>query len=143
MLHRTKNTFVVVEIPIKTKRRKRDEFDFEDVFGESEFQEIDTNSSAEFDPSVALYPDICCPVVEAMPQACYEKSLLEMWGDQGEYSDNTDRTIASLTQQDVIDAVNKVEKSGIFLTKENFTEFLSGVTRNKTGHIVSAKATYM
>ena len=125
-----------------TKRRKREDF-IEDVFGESDFQEIDTNSSAEFDPSVALYPDIYCPVVEAMPKACFEKSLLEMWGEQGEYSEKTERNIEKLTQQDIINAVNQVDESGIFLTKQNFTEFLSGVERNGTGHIVSATGTYM
>ena len=126
-----------------TQRRKRDEFEFEDVFGESSFEEIDTNSSAEFDPSIVLYPDIYCPVVEAMPKACFEKSLLEIWGDQGNYTEITDRRIASLTQQDIINAINQVDESGIFLTKQNFTEFLSGVERNGTGHIISASGTYM
>ena len=115
----------------------------EDVFGESDLQDLDTNSSAEFDPSVALYPDIYCPVVEAMPQACFEKSLLEIWGDQGEYSEKTDMKIASLTQQEIIDAVNHVDDSGIFLTKENFTKYLAGVERNETGHIISATGTFM
>ena len=133
---------------IVAERRKReftprDEFEFEDVFGESSFEEIDTNSSAEFDPSIVLYPDIYCPVVEAMPKACFEKSLLEIWGDQGGYTEITDRRIASLTQQDIINAVNQVNESGIFLTKQNFTEFLSGVERNGTGHIISASGTYM
>jgi len=133
---------VQVDELLSRRRRKRDEF-MEDVFGERDFQELDTNSSAEFDPSVALYPDIYCPVVEAMPQACFEKSLLEMWGDKGEYSEKTEVKIASLTQQEIINAVNQVDESGIFLTKQNFTELLAGVERNETGHIISATGTYM
>ena len=129
------------------RRRRRDDFfgdDFEDeIFVNNERTEFDTNSSAGFDPSVALYPDIYCPVVEAMPKACFEKSLLEMWGDQGEYSKKTEMKIESLTQQEIINAVNQVDESGIFLTKENFTQYLSGVERNATGHIISATGTFM
>jgi hypothetical protein len=113
------------------------------LFSDNGLSEFDTNSSAEFDPSVALYPDIYCPVVEEMPQACFEKSLLEMWGDQGEYSEKTEIQITSLTQQEIINAVNQVDESGIFLIKENFTQYLSGIERNETGHIISATGTYM
>ena len=133
---------VKVDDLLTKKRRKRDDF-MEDFFDDTESIQINTNSSTAFDPSIAFYPDIYCPIVEAMPQACFERSLLEIWGDQGEYSNAMEQKIASLTQQDVIDAVNEADMSGIFLTQENFTHFLSGVQRNSTGHIISAKGTFM
>ncbi len=69
--------------------------------------------------------------------------------------------INELTQQELIDAINtktmRYEKtpkrqislisisfvSGIFLQEKNFLEFLGGVERNQSGHIVRAKATYI
>ena len=138
---------VKVDELLTKKRKKRDDF-IEDVFDSGQqgdkLDGFDTlDGYADFDPSVALYPDLYCPVVEAMPSACMERSLLEIWGHQGEYTKETEEKIESLTQQDVINAVNSVHVSGIFLTDTNFTRYLSGVQRNSTGHIIAASGTYM
>ncbi|KAK4313685.1 hypothetical protein Pmani_014974 [Petrolisthes manimaculis] len=67
-----------------------------------------------------------------MPTACLEESILEMWGY------DTD-VIHSLTDADVVNAINTVNMSATFSYPLNFTEYLSGVERNTSGHITSAR----
>ncbi|MPC17656.1 Niemann-Pick C1 protein [Portunus trituberculatus] len=68
-----------------------------------------------------------------MPTACIDISILEMWG----YSNAT--VFATLTDQDVINAINTVNLSSTFSYPMNFKELLSGVTTNSSGHVVAAR----
>ena len=45
---------------------------------------------------------------------------------------------AELTDQDVIDAVNTKNKSGIFNIEKDFLSKLGNISYNSSGHIVSA-----
>ena len=47
----------------------------------------------------------------------------------------------SLTLGDVIEKINGGNKSGLVLVEKNFTQMLSGVTRDLGGRIVGAKGT--
>ena len=51
-----------------------------------------------------------------------------------------ERIINKLTQQDIINAVNVLDRSPYFGFKYNYAELLGSIERNQTGHIVSATA---
>ena len=60
-----------------------DDFFGEDFFGEEESDEEDAvdEEGEEVDPSIEYYHEgLYCQVVESMPSACLERSLLELWG---------------------------------------------------------------
>lgn len=64
------------------------------------------------DPSVLFYPDPYCEIVAQMPTACFEESLLEIFAVDGAYNESIFET---LTQEDVIRRVNKIDKRYVFL----------------------------
>lgn len=78
-------------------------------------------------------PEIWCDLVGTLNNKCGEYSLLEIWSYDKE-------KIRSLTQQDIIDAVNTVKKSPIFSYDTDFTDYLGGQKVNATGHVVAATA---
>lgn len=59
---------------------------------------------------------------------CLETSILELWGNNGAYDSVTDSEIASLTQQTLLDKINGVNKSGIFLGPKKFANFLGEIS---------------
>ena len=67
-------------------------------------------------------------------------SLLELFATAGEINETY---IENLTQEDIIQNVNNVDRSGIFLIEKDFKRFLGDIERNSTGHIIGAKATYI
>jgi hypothetical protein len=75
-----------------------------------------------------------------MSSVCFESSLLELWGNNGAYDDVTEREIGNLTQQTLLDKINSVNKSGIFLSPKNFANFLGEISYDGNGKIVGAKA---
>lgn len=75
--------------------------------------------------------------------ACMEMSILEIFGNGGAYDEATDLAIANLSDEEVLDAINSVDVSGIFLTPFNFTTYLSRVRRDVDGRIIGAEATIM
>jgi len=91
--------------------------------------------------SLNLYPDPYCDMVSKMPTACLEWSILELWGHEGVYDEYTDAEIASLTQESILDKVNNVTKSGIFLQDKSFADYLGDKIYNDEGRIIGAKAT--
>ena len=91
--------------------------------------------------SIDYYPKPYCDIVEDMEKACIEFSLLELWANNGRYDKKFDHAINSLTTEDILNKINNVNISGVFLIERNFHELLSEIGRNSTGHIVSAKAT--
>jgi len=80
-------------------------------------------------------------MVSRMPMACLEWSILELWGNEGVYDKYTDAEIGSLTRESILDKINNVAKSGIFLQDKNFTDYLGEKTYDENGRIIGAKAT--
>ena len=78
-------------------------------------------------------PEIWCDLVGTLNNKCGEYSLLEIWSYDRE-------KIRSLTQQDIINAVNTVRTSPIFSYDTDFTDYLGGQTVNSTGHVIAATA---
>ena len=81
-----------------------------------------------------------CTITSTMPSVCLESSLLELWGNNGAYDVVTDREIGNLTQQNLLDKINSVNKSGIFLSPKLFSNFLGEISYDANGKIVGAKA---
>ena len=69
-----------------------------------------------------------CTSINSMPMVCMETSILELWGNNGVYDAVTDGDIASLTQQTLLDKINSVNKSGIFLGQKKFANFLGEIS---------------
>eukprot|EP00095_Tigriopus_kingsejongensis_P003657 maker-scaffold11_size778918-snap-gene-1.12 protein:Tk03657 transcript:maker-scaffold11_size778918-snap-gene-1.12-mRNA-1 annotation:"hypothetical protein DAPPUDRAFT_306990" len=122
----------------------------EDFFGDfgdesDDFAAIKSGAGVgkAFDPSVVFYPEQYCPIVEAMPMACFEMSILEMFAQGGQFTPKVEATIHNLDQEELITAVNTIGQSGIFLRERDFSKYLGGIQRNSTGHIVGAKATFI
>jgi len=96
-----------------------------------------------FDPSIDLYPGDYCNIINDMTEnKCFENSLLEIWSEDN-YGEDTDKILEKLTQEDIIRAVNNVTFSKVLGIQQDFTKYLGSIERNSSGHIVSAKATYM
>ena len=57
-----------------------------------------------------------------------ESSILELFGNNGAYDDVTEREIYNLTQQTLLDKINGVNKSGIFLGPKSFSSFLGDIS---------------
>ena len=91
--------------------------DFDISFEDDDDEDDDTFSAirsgaglgVSMDPSVLFYPDQYCPLVESMPQACFEVSLLEMFAKKGEYGPETDELIENLDQATILEAINTLD----------------------------------
>ncbi len=70
-------------------------------------------------------------------------SLLELFGQPTKFGSESDKAIENLTQEELINLINSETVSGIFLQERHFVDFLGGVQRNESGHIIGAKATYI
>ena len=92
------------------------------------------------DPSVELYPqDYCNIVTEVTHPKCLANSIAELFVDEDYKNGPKD---SEISPQAIIDAVNNEwQNSNVFLFKKNFTQYLGGIERNATGHIIAAKAT--
>ena len=75
---------------------------------------------------------IYCDLVSTLDKRCAELSLLEIWDFDGEIINN-------LSQQEILDAVNTLDKSPWFFSKRNYLDDLSGLTRNSSGHVIGAQ----
>ena len=53
----------------------------DDFFGDDFEEEVEEEEDEEVDPSIQWYHKGYCQVVESMPSACLERSLLELWGE--------------------------------------------------------------
>jgi len=94
------------------------------------------NDSNKVDRESNLPKDIYCHLVDSLNEKCGQQSLLEIW----RYDPDL---IATSTQQEIIDAINILESSPWFGHKTDFSSLLGGVTRNITGHIISASTAIM
>ena len=83
-----------------------------------------------------FYPEPYCQFVKSAATVCLEDSILELFAEDGEFSEEV---FEDLTDEAVLEAVNTKNKSGLFNTEKNFTKLLSEVSRNTSGHIVGAR----
>ena len=77
--------------------------------------------------------NVYCEIVDTLETQCFEQSLLEIWM-------YNEKLISNLTKQDIINDVNKYERSPYFGFKYNYSDLLGSVKRNRSGHIISASA---
>ena len=109
--------------------------------GESQSEKSLTNLGEYF--SIEYYPEPYCEIVNTMPTVCLEMSILELWAHDGKYDETTDREIEMLTKESILDKINSVNKSGVYLMERNFTSLLGGIKYDPDGKIVGAEATIM
>jgi len=95
--------------------------------------------SPRFPFEVPCYPSPLCDILSSSPpeQRCFERSLLEIWDYDFDFS--------SLTQDEIIEKINSQDlKSQVFNTPLNIKEYLGGnIILDDLGRIVSAEATFM
>ena len=84
------------------------------------------------------YPDFWCPAIQQFTSsACFEQSLLELWGYD-------EQIYLNLTQQQILDKVNEENLvSEVFSIPIDINNYLGEVERDSGGKIVSAKAANM
>jgi len=80
--------------------------------------------------------NIYCDLVRTLNSKCIKTSILEMW----RYDETL---INSATQNEIIDAVNLLEKSPWYGYGTNYSKLLGGITRNSSGHVISATVAQM
>ena len=133
----------------KRRRRMADDDDdqdyqeypeYEDYFnfyggGESEpVEEHDDDDGDDGDDRLGNLPkQVYCDIVETLKDKCGEYSLLEIWKYDKE-------VIASLSKQDITDAINTVNESPVFGYPTNYSNYLGQVKYNATGQVVGAKS---
>ena len=95
------------------------------------------NKSKSDEDILDKIPDnIYCDLVTTLNEKCLQHSLLEIWRYNPEF-------IKSVTQQEIIDAVNLLEKSPWYGYDADYSNLLGGIERNSSGHIVGAKSAQM
>ena len=72
-----------------------------------------------------------------------ESSILELFGNNGAYDDVTEREIYNLTQQTLLDKINGVNKSGIFLGPKSFSSFLGDISYDQVSWLGSYWSNYI
>merc|ERR1719350_1972121 len=80
----------------------------------------------------SLPSDIYCDLVNTLNQKCILYTFLDAW----RYDEDL---ILSASQQEILDAVNLLERSPWFGYGTNYSSAMGGISRNATGHIVSAE----
>jgi len=105
--------------------------------------ETDVNIDVLENWSDEFYPDLYCGCIEATETACFEQSIVELWGDQGSFNEVSDLKIAALTQKEILDTINNKNVSQIFLKDFNFKELLGDIKYDSAGQIVGAGAVEM
>ena len=77
--------------------------------------------------------NIYCELVDTLDTHCYEQSLLEIWM----YNEDV---INQLSTEDILTAINELDRSPYFGFKYNYSKLLGSIQRNESGHIIRAKA---
>ena len=84
----------------------------------------------------SLPDNIYCDLVKTLNSKCIKTSILEMW----RYDEDL---INTATQDEIINAVNLLEKSPWYGYGTNYSKLLGGIIRNSTGHVISATVAQM
>ena len=79
---------------------------------------------------------IYCDLVTTLNEKCIQTSLLEIWRYREEL-------INSVTQQEIIDAVNLLARSPWYGYDVDYSSFLGGIMKNSSGHIIGAQSMRM
>ena len=74
-----------------------------------------------------------CDFLDTLDKKCLEQSILEIWMYHEE-------TVNSLTQDDILFAVNNLRESPYYGYDFNYSTLLGAITRNSSGHIVAARS---
>ena len=158
--------FTVPRVPIadifQTKRRRKRElnstyYDDDYDFWAGEYDEyseqndiISTKERIEFhkygkksenkeealEAADSLPDNIYCDLVTTLNEKCVLTNLLEIW----RYDEDL---ISTVTQEEIIRAVNVLQRSPWFGYDTDYSKLLGGITRNSTGHIISAESATM
>ena len=79
---------------------------------------------------------LSCLLPYSLLQICFEDSLLELWASEGELENSA---LDDLTLEDVVEAVNSRNTSGLFMTEKNFLRGLGEKVYNLSGAVVGAR----
>jgi len=79
----------------------------------------------------ALPQDIQCSLVTSLEERCAAFSLLEGWKLDPDL-------VAFASQEEILMAINSLQRSPVYGHDTDFTALLGGIVRNTTGHIVAA-----
>ena len=114
------------------------DYDYDEGFGRKK-RSVDLG----FDPSIDLYPGDYCNIIQDLSEdKCLENSLLELFSEDN-YGNKTDAIIEKLTQEDIIEKVNTETFSKVLGFDQDFKKYLGGITRDESGRIIGAKATFI
>jgi len=94
------------------------------------------SSDENDDKENELPRDVKCNILKSLQEKCAQYSLLEIW----KYNETMIRTA---TQQEIIDAVNLLERSPWNSHGAHYIGSMGGKTKNSTGHIIAAKTVQM
>ena len=99
----------------------------------NDFEDFSSNKYRESQRQIYtdLPRNVYCDLINTLNSKCFQQSLLEIWM----YHEDT---INKLTTEDIIYAVNVLERSPYFGYKYNYSKMLGSIQRNQTGHIISA-----
>ncbi|XP_069190500.1 uncharacterized protein [Procambarus clarkii] len=89
--------------------------------------------TAKTDYSHMLPRDMYCSMLNSLPSLCYERGVLEVWGYH-------QHLLMNLTNEEVLHDVNEMTTSHVFGYPLQVTDFLGGVERDDSGHIVAARS---
>ena len=145
MWARPQETTAPPDLELFTSSSSEDLYDYDDIW--SDYRDDGRRGRAlEGDRELldSLPPDIFCDLVTSLDERCSEFSLLEIW-------DFREDVIATLTVEDILEAVNTLDKrflvlslvigyqcvfSPWFFLDRNYTSDLGGITRNSSRHVV-------
>ena len=108
----------------------------EDRIDFNKYSKKDTKSSNDEDTIDSLPGNIYCDLVNTLNTKCKQSSILEIW----KYREDL---INTATQQEIIDAVNLLERSPWYGYEKDYSTTLGGITRNSSGHIIAARSELM
>ncbi|CAL4096327.1 unnamed protein product, partial [Meganyctiphanes norvegica] len=90
-------------------------------------------SDDDTDMSFILPRKLYCNIASELPSACFESSLLEIWGLNND-------VIMNLTDSKVINDINNIKVSAVFGYQRDFISMLGGTKKDSNGKIISANA---
>jgi hypothetical protein len=103
----------------------------------NDFSHLIGNNSSNDDNQKDILSDlpssVYCELINTLETKCLEQSILEIWM----YDEST---INRLTQDDILFAINKLERSPYYGYSFNYDTLLGSIKRNESGHIVSARS---
>ena len=77
--------------------------------------------------------NIYCELVDTLDTQCFEQSLLEIWMYNEEI-------IKEISTEDLLTAINRLDRSPYFGFRYNYSKLLGSIQRNESGYIIGAKA---